>query len=404
MPIDHRNIGKDLELFALDDQLGHGLPMWLPAGAAIRHELERFVVDLERGAGYRHVCTPPLAKRSLYERSGHWAHYRDAMFPPMTLDEHALVLRPMNCPHHMRVFAHCERSYRDLPLRVAELGAMFRYERSGVVSGLSRVRAMTLNDGHVFCRDDQVDAELVSVLHLVLHAHDVLGVEPHRWRLSLRGGGEKFVDGDELWDRSASALRGALGALGIAYEEEHGEAAFYGPKIDVQVLDANGREETLSTVQVDFALPARLGLSYVGADGGRRAPVAIHRSLVSTMERMVAHLLERYEGALPAWLAPVQVAVLPVSDAPALRSAADRVVGACLQARLRAELLDARASLASRVRHASLAKVPYVAVVGDREAAHGTVSVRARGAREQVVPAFAFVDDVQAAVAARSRG
>jgi len=404
MPVDHRNIGKDLDLFALDDQLGPGLPLWLPAGAAVRHELERFVIELERGAGYRHVYTPPLAKRSLYERSGHWAHFRDDMFPPMSLDEDALVLRPMNCPHHMRVFASGERSYRDLPLRIAELGAMFRYERSGVVSGLSRVRAMTLNDGHVFCREDQLDAEVVAALQLVRRAHDVLGVEPARWRLSLRGEGDKFVGDDAMWAHSAAVLRAALDALGISYDEEHGEAAFYGPKLDVQVHDANGREETLSTVQMDFVLPARLGLSYVGADGARHAPAAIHRSLVSTMERMVAYLLERYEGALPVWLAPVHVAVLPVSDAAPLRSAADQLVGACLQAGLRVELLDARESLGSRIRRASLAKVPYVAVVGEREAAHSTVSVRSRaGGSERAVPALAFVGDVRAEVAARSR-
>ena len=406
--IDHRSIGKDLDLFALDDQLGPGLPLWLPAGAAIRDELERFVVDLERRAGYRHVHTPPLAKRSLYERSGHWAHFRDDMFPPMSLDDdadsEALVLRPMNCPYHMRVFAHGERSYRDLPLRLAELGAMFRYERSGVVSGLSRVRAMTLNDGHVLCRDDQLDAELAAVFRLVLRAHEVLGVEPRRWRLSLRGDRGKFAGDDARWDRSAEALRAALDALGLPYEEESGEAAFYGPKVDVQVLDANGREETLSTVQVDLVLPGRLGLAYVGADGGRHVPVAIHRSLVSTMERMVAYLLERYEGALPAWLAPVQVVVLPVSDAAALRAAADQLVGACLQAGLRVELADGRESLGSRVRNAAMAKVPYVAVIGEREAAHGTVSVRSRsGSPERVLPALAFVADVQAEVAARRR-
>jgi threonyl-tRNA synthetase len=355
MSVDHRSIGKDLDLFAADDQLGPGLPLWLPAGAVVRHELERFVVDLERKAGYHHVYTPPLAKRSLYERSGHWANFREDMFPAMSLDgddagADALVLRPMNCPHHMRVYEHGgDRSHRYLPLRLAELGAMFRDERSGVVSGMSRVRCMTLNDGHVFCRADQVEAELVSVLQLVRHAHAVLGVEPHRWRLSLRGDGPKFVDDDGLWERSASALRVALDAVGVIADEEAGEAAFYGPKIDVQVLDANGHEETLSTVQVDFHLPARLGLSYVGADGDRHVPVVVHRSLISTMERLVAHLLERYEGALPVWLAPVQVAVLPVSDAAPIRWAAERLVGACVQAGVRASLFDGRDTLSARI-------------------------------------------------------
>jgi threonyl-tRNA synthetase len=426
MSIDHRRIGQELGLFALDEQLGAGLPMWLPRGAAIRRELESFVLELERRAGYQHVYTPPLAKRALYEQSGHWDHFRDDMFPPMRAgraadeganaesesesesDSESLVLRPMNCPHHMRVFAQGERSYRELPLRIAELGAMFRDERSGVISGLSRVRYMTLNDGHVFCREDQVAAEVAAIISLIQYAYELLGVEPHRWRLSMRGDGGKYVANDAMWARSEDILRGALDEAGIAFEEGAGEAAFYGPKIDVQVIDAAGREETLSTVQVDFHLPDRFGLGYVGEDGGNHRVIVVHRSLVSTMERMVAYLLERYEGALPCWLSPVQVVVLPVTDAPAVRAAADRVLGACLASDLRAEMRDARDTLGARIRRSAAEKVPYVAVVGEREAVDGSVSVRERDSQpdrrtDERLPALAFVARVHDAVRSRRR-
>ena len=377
MSLDHRQLGRELGYFASDEILGAGLPMWLPAGAAVRGAIERFVVDLERRAGYQHVYTPPLAKRELYERSGHWENFGDDMFPPIDMGSDELVLRPMNCPHHMRLYAVGERSYRDLPLRIAELGAMFRKERSGVLGGLSRVRGMTLNDGHVFCAPEHVAGELGAVLELMRRCHDALGVEVHRIRLSLRGESGKFADDAAAWAESERALRAALADAGIEYDAEAGEAAFYGPKIDVQVLDAAGREETLSTVQVDAILPRRLGLAYVGADGEDHPPIAIHRSLVSTMERMVAYLLERHAGALPVWLAPVQISVIPVNDE--VDDAARRLANEVRDADLRVELLDARQTLNARIRSAAQAKVPYVAVIGKREAASGNVSVRARG-------------------------
>ena len=379
MSLDHRQLGRELGYFASDEILGAGLPMGLPAGAAVRGAIERFVVDLERRAGYSHVYTPPLAKRELYERSGHWENFGDDMFPPIDMGSDELVLRPMNCPHHMRLYGVRERSYRDLPLRIAELGAMFRRERSGVLGGLSRVRGMTLNDGHVFCAPEHVASELASILELMRRCHDALGVEVHRVRLSMRGEGGKFADDDDAWRDAERALRAALEHAGIEYEPMAGEAAFYGPKIDVQVLDAGGREETLSTVQVDGILPRRLGLSYVGPDGKDHPPIAIHRSLVSTMERMVAYLLERHAGALPVWLAPVQVSVVPVSDDATVDGAARQLVSDALDADLRVELLDARQTVAARVRAAAQAKVPYVAIIGQREAADGSVSVRVRG-------------------------
>lgn len=404
MPVDHRQLGADLDLFASDDLLGLGMPLWLPAGAAIRSELERFVVDLERRAGYHHVYTPPLAKRSMYERSGHLEHFADGMFPPVELDGEPLLLRPMNCPHHVRVFGACERSYRDLPVRIAELGAMFRNERSGVVAGLSRVRCMTLNDGHVFCHADQVHGELAAAVGLIRHAYDVLGVRVHRWRLSLRGEGGKFADDEDAWQRSEAALRSVLDELGVDYEPVAGEAAFYGPKLDVQVLDAGGREQTLSTVQVDYVLARRFGARFVAPDGSDEPPVMIHRSVVSTMERMVAHLLEVHEGWLPSWLAPVQLAVLPVSDP--WHAAADRVVAAALAAGLRAELWDARHTLGARIRRAAQRHVANVAVIGEREAADGTVALRSgrggRSADARSLPALEAVARLAAEVAARA--
>ena len=296
---DHRRIGRQLKIFATDEVIGAGLPLWLPAGAAVRAELERFIVELERAHGYEHVYTPALAKRELYERSGHWAHYRDDMYPPMDVGAEQVVLRPMNCPHHILVFASEPRTVRDLPVRLAELGTMFRFERSGVVGGLSRVRQMTLNDGHVFCAAEQVEGEIAAILGLVDEAYRTLAIPAPVYRLSRRGRGAKYVGEAGMWERSEAMIRSALAGLHVAYEEAEGEAAFYGPKIDLQITDPQGREQTLSTIQVDFSLPSRFDLSFQ-RQATREQPVMIHRSIVSTMERMVAHLLEVHNGALPA--------------------------------------------------------------------------------------------------------
>ena len=398
--MDHRRLGRELGLFASDDMLGAGLPMWLPAGAVVRAQLEAFVLDLERRAGYQHVYTPPLAKRELYERSGHWAHFQEGMFPPIAMGGDELVLRPMNCPHHMRVFAVGERSYRELPLRIAELGAMFRNELSGTLGGLSRVRGMTLNDAHIFCTPEQVDAELDVVIGMMQVAHAVLDVDVHEYRLSLRGDDDKYAGDRASWDGAEDALRRALGRAGIDFVAEEGEAAFYGPKLDVQVLDALGREETLSTIQVDAVLPQRLGVSYVGDDGSDHAPVVIHRSLISTMERMVAYLIERHQGALPVWLAPVQIALLAVADEwePAARALSDdaRAAG------LRVDCLPARQTLNARIREAAIRKIPYVVVLGEREAAGGQLSIRRRDGSAFEVPAAEFISRVAQESADRS--
>jgi threonyl-tRNA synthetase len=375
---DHRRLGRRLRMFTTDDLCGAGLPLWLPAGATVRAELEQFVVDLERRNGYQHVYTPRLAKRELYEQSGHWQHFHDDMYPPMQIGREQFVLRPMNCPHHILVFRSERRHVRDLPWRVAELGTMFRNERSGVVGGLSRVRQMTLNDGHVFCTPDQLESEIVRILAMVQEAYGALRIPAPGYRLSLPADDPKFVPNDDMWRRSEAVLRSTLDSMALPYEEARGEAAFYGPKIDLQVQDPQGREETLSTVQVDFHLPARFQLA--AYDGDRQVqPVMVHRSIVSTMERMVAHLLEVHEGALPVWLSPCQVRLLPVVDGAIDYSFQLR--DRCRAAGLRANVDHRESTLGARVRDAERDRVPFIAVLGQREVDGSTVAVRRRDGR-----------------------
>ncbi len=388
--VDHRKLGRELGVFTSDEACGPGLPLWLPAGAAIRSEIERYIVELEQRNGYQHVYTPVLAKRQLYERSGHWEHYHDDMFPPMDLGGEELVMRPMSCPHHILVFETQRPSLAELPYRLAELAPLFRFERSGVVSGLARTRQMTLSDGHVFCTEDQLQGELTQILQMVNQAYEALAIPQPSFRLSLRDGGAKFIDDDAMWESAEGALRRTLDDLGIAYVEGPGEAAFYGPKIDLQVSDPQGREETLSTIQVDYHHPRRFELdAHKGAEKVR--PVMIHRSIVSTMERMVAHLLEVHNGALPPWLAPVQVCLIPIEPLPEghVGSIRDAFVAEGVRVNI-----DARdATLGARIRAASTAKVPYTAVIGPREAEDGTLALRLRGG-QQLSPM-----SVQAAVA-----
>jgi threonyl-tRNA synthetase len=388
--VDHRRLGRDLELFTTSELVGAGLPLWLPKGSAVRDALATYIIDVERRAGYAHVHTPALARPELYQRSGHLAHYRDDMFAPVGSGDDQVVLRPMSCPHHALVFAARGRSWRELPLRIAELATLFRDERSGVVGGLSRVREMTLNDGHIFCAPEQLSDEIAAAVDLIEKAYGVLGVTEYRYRLSLRGEGDKYVAGDAMWERAESQLREVLDRRGATYDQAPGEAAFYGPKLDVQIRDHRGREETLSTVQVDFHLPVALGLHYAGRDGAAATPVMVHRGVVSTMERMVAHLLEIHAGAFPVWLAPVQVAVLPV--AAEHDASARGVARHLLEAGLRAEVDAGERTVAARVRTAVSAKVPYVAVVGDREVRGGLVGLRLRDGRRSgpmEVPALA---------------
>ncbi len=396
MSHDHRRLGRELDLFDSDPLIGAGLPFWLPDGAAARHEVETYIRELERRAGYRHVYSPVLGKRQMYELSGHWRNFADDMFPPMRVGGDELVLRPSLCPHHALVFKSRQRSHRDLPLRIAELGGQFRAERSGVLGGLGRVRAMWLNDAHNFCALDQVGAEVADVLRLMREAHAALGMAVSSYQLSLRGPGGKYAGDDAMWSRAEGLLRDASAGLPIA--EVPGEGAFYGPKIDIQVADPAGRESTLSTIQVDFHQPVQFGLSYVDSSGARVPPVMLHRSLVGTMERLFAHLIEVHGGAFPAWYAPVQLVALPVNaDQDA---AADRLVSEARAAGLRAEV-DRDGSVANRIRLA--AKVPYVAVIGPHEAPRGEVALRLRDGRQlPPMPAPAALALIGSAVASRS--
>ncbi|MEE4546514.1 threonine--tRNA ligase [Streptomyces sp. V4-01] len=378
---DHRRLGRELALFDTDPLIGAGLPYWLPDGAEIRHALEEYVREAERRAGYRHVYSPVVGKRELYEISGHWSHYRDDMFPPMELGGEQVVLRPSLCPHHALIYRSRSRSYRELPLRLAELGGMFRSELSGVLGGLTRVRAIQLNDAHVFCTLEQVADEARAALGMIRAAYEAMGISAARYRLSLPGPGGKYVAAPEMWRRSAALLTEVLDGSGLAYEAVEGEAAFYGPKIDVQVVDGAGREATLSTVQIDFHQPEQFDLRYVGADGARHRPVMVHRSIVGSVERAVAHLIEVHGGAFPGWLAPTQLAVHPVAVAQFGEAAA--LVERARALGLRAEVSDPeQGSLGARVRAARL--VPYQAVWGPAEAAADRLALRLRGGRRAV--------------------
>ncbi|SCF47327.1 threonyl-tRNA synthetase [Micromonospora matsumotoense] len=397
--IDHRRLGRELDLFVSDPLAGAGLPIWLPAGAAARHAVEEYVRELERRAGYQHVYSPPLGKRELFALSGHLGYFADEMFPPMRLSaDDEFVLRPALCPHHALVYRARGRSYRELPLRVGELGGMYRAERSGVLGGLSRVRAISLNDAHNFCTLEQVGDEVREILRLIREAHAALGVRPAGFRLSLRGSGAKYVGDDASWARAEELLRAALD--GVEHEEAPGEAAFYGPKIDIQIVDAAGRESTLSTVQLDFDKPEKFDLSYTDPSGARRRPVLVHRSLVGSMERLFAYLIEVHQGAFPPWYAPVQLLLLPVDAGQA--DAVARLARRAVDAGLRVEV-DAAGSLGARVRDASRRRVPYVGVVGAREAAVDAVALRLRDGRAlDPMPAADAVGLVGAVVAARS--
>jgi threonyl-tRNA synthetase len=402
---DHRKLGRELELFDTDPLIGAGLPYWLPAGAAIRHALEEYIYDAERKAGYQHVHSPVLGKRELYEISGHWDHYRDGMYPPMTVRQkqggaEEVVLRPSLCPHHALIFRSRSRSYRELPLRMAELGGQYRSELSGVLGGLTRVRSIQLNDGHIFCTLDQVADEVAASLAMIQKAYRDMGIEPARYRLSLASKGAKYVGSQEIWDQATEILKKALADAGLAYEAEEGEAAFYGPKIDIQIEDCSEREASLSTIQVDFYQPERFNLSYIGPDGGKHRPVMVHRSVIGGLERLVAHLTEVRGGAFPAWYAPTQLAVLPVGGGGGGEEVAwaAEVERRALEVGLRAEVVASDDTLGARIRAKRL--VPYLGIVGAREAAAGEVSLRLRDGRQ--LPSVS-AEDALAGILARVR-
>ncbi|MBM7644777.1 threonyl-tRNA synthetase [Scopulibacillus daqui] len=396
---DHRKLGKQLDLFTISQEIGQGLPIWLPKGATIRRIIERYIVDLETACGYKHVYTSHLASVDLYKTSGHWDHYQDDMYPPMKIDNEELVLRPMNCPHHMMVYKHELHSYRNLPVRIAELGTMFRYEMSGALAGLQRVRSMTLNDAHIFCRPDQIQEEFTNVVKLIQKVYKDFGIEDYYFRLSYRDpeNKEKYVDKDDMWEKAQGMLKGAMDALGLDYVEAEGEAAFYGPKLDVQVKTALGKDETLSTVQLDFHLPERFDLSYIGEDGKEHRPVVIHRGVVSTMERFVAFLIEQYKGAFPTWLAPVQAKVIPVASVH--HDYANQVAGQLRRHNIRVEVDERDEKIGYKIREAQTQKIPYMLVVGDQEIETDSVNVRRYGEKSsESIAVNAFIDRLEKAV------
>ncbi|WP_114597591.1 threonine--tRNA ligase [Renibacterium salmoninarum] len=381
---DHRQLGRELDLFASNPLIGPGLPLWLPDGAVIRTELEKLAVEESLRSGYQRVYSPVLAKRELYERSGRWAKFSEDMFPPLRIGNEELVLRPANCPHHAMLFAARPHSWRELPIRYAELGSMFRSELSGVLSGLSRVRQINLDDCHVFCTPEQAQSEVVRGIQAISAGYSILGLEPDYFRLSARDSGTSFAGSASDWAAAESVLKAALDELGLPYRRVAGEAAFYGPKIDVQFFDAAGKEETLSTVQLDFVQPERFDLAYIGDDGAAHRPMMVHRGLFGAMERTVALLIEKHQGKMPPWLAPVQLAVLPVSDTQAARCA--EISAQALAAGIRV-IVDHDGSVGSRVRKTSQRRVSWLAVVGSQESESGKLSLSIPGARPaQLLP------------------
>ncbi|MBK4850527.1 threonine--tRNA ligase [Enterococcus faecium] len=404
---DHRKLGKELDLFMVSPEVGSGLPFWLPKGATIRRTIERYIVDKEVSLGYQHVYTPIMGDVELYKTSGHWDHYQEDMFPPMDMgDGEMLVLRPMNCPHHMMVYKNTIHSYRELPIRIAELGMMHRYEKSGALSGLQRVREMTLNDGHTFVRPDQIKDEFKRTLELMVAVYADFNITDYRFRLSYRdpNNTDKYFDDDAMWEKAQAMLKAAMDELELDYFEAEGEAAFYGPKLDVQVKTALGTEETLSTIQLDFLLPERFDLTYVGEDGeNTHRPVVIHRGIVSTMERFVAYLTEVYKGAFPTWLAPIQATIIPVS-VDAHGDYAYEIKERLQMKGLRVEVDDRNEKMGYKIRASQTKKIPYQLVVGDKELEDATVNVRRYGSKETAVEDLnIFIDAMEAEVKNYSR-
>ncbi|KAA8803984.1 threonine--tRNA ligase [Lactobacillus crispatus] len=403
---DHRTIGRDLDLFFVDPKVGAGLPYWMPKGATIRRVVERYIIDREVADGYQHVYTPVLMNLDAYKTSGHWAHYRDDMFPPMDMgDGEMLELRPMNCPSHIQIYKHHIRSYRDLPLRVAELGMMHRYEKSGALSGLQRVREMTLNDGHTFVALDQVQTEFAKILKLIMDVYKDFDITDYYFRLSYRDpkNTDKYFANDEMWERSQKMLKGAMDDLGLDYVEAEGEAAFYGPKLDIQTKTALGNDETMSTIQLDFMLPERFGLTYVGQDGEEHRPVMIHRGIVGTMERFIAYLTEIYKGAFPTWLAPVQVEIIPV-NLDAHGEYAEKVRQELAKRGFRAEVDTRNEKMGYKIRESQTQKVPYTLVLGDDEMNANGVNVRPYGTdQENSMSLDDFIKEIDADVKSYSR-
>lgn len=394
---DHRKLGKDLGLFMMDELVGKGFPMWLPNGFIVRRELVDYMINQEVARGYQHVMTPSLGNVNLYKTSGHWAHYKDDMFPAMEVDDEAYVLRPMNCPHHMVMFKNSFHSYRDLPIRIAEIANDFRFESSGSLCGLERTRAFTQNDSHIFCRENQIKDEFKKVVELILDVYKDFGFENYSFRLSLRdvNNKEKYFGNDDLWEKSETALREVLNELGADFYEAPGEAAFYGPKLDVQVRSAIGHDVTLSTVQIDYQLPERFELEYVDEDGNKVRPVVIHRAIMGTFDRFMAFLIEETKGQFPLWLAPVQVNVIPVNNEYHLEYA-KKVVSDLKRVGLRVELDDRNEKLGYKMRESQTRKINYNLVLGNKERDELSVTYRKHGKEESVtLPLNDFIDMIK---------
>ena len=386
---DHRKLGKELGIFMFADIVGKGLPMWLPNGFTVRRLLSDYIMNKELELGYEHVMTPSLGNVKLYKKSGHWAHYKDDMFPAMELDDEAYVLRPMNCPHHMVMYKSTLHSYRDLPVRIAEIANDFRFEASGALTGIERARAFTQNDSHIFCRPDQIAQEFKNVAHLILDVYKDFGFKDYSFRLSLRdkNNKEKYFGNDELWEKSENELREVLKEMNVEFYEAEGEAAFYGPKLDVQVKSALGHDVTLSTIQLDYQLPERFELTYVDENGDKVRPVVIHRAILGSLDRFIAFLLEETKGNLPLWLAPTQVQVIPVK-LEYHDEYAKEIVAKLRKAHFRVNNDNRDEKLGYRIREAQLKKIPYQLVLGDNERDNGTVTYRKHGEKKQTTVTF----------------
>ena len=382
---DHRKIGKNLEIFMSHDLVGKGMPLWLPNGAIIRKELENYIYKKEQKLGYKHVYTPCVGTVNLYKTSGHWDHYKENMFPMMKVDEEEFVLRPMNCPHHMLIYANDLHSYRDLPIRIGEFATDFRYEASGAVKGLERVRCMCQNDAHLFVTPEQIGEEFKKVVALILDVYRDFGIKDYKFRLSLRDkeDKEKYFDDDKMWDEAENKLREVLNEFGIEYYEAVGEAAFYGPKLDVEVKPAIGPEVTLSTCQLDFLLPRRFELSYIDKDGTKQIPVVLHRAIFGSFDRFTAFILEETKGILPLWLSPVQVNIIPVNNEYHLEYAS-KVKDILEQNNLRVELDSREEKLSYKMRESQTKKIPYTLILGDKEKDTNTISYRVHGSNETI--------------------
>lgn len=400
---DHRKIGKDLSLFMTDDLIGQGLPMFLPKGYTIWNELETYIRDKEIRLGYQHVLTPCIGTVNLYKTSGHWDHYKENMFPAMEVDDETFVLRPMNCPHHMMIYANAPHSYRELPIRLAEIAHDFRYEASGALKGIERGRHFCQNDSHLFVTPEQIKDEFKSVVDLIFDVYKDFGITNYRCVLSLRDPDdkEKYHDDDEMWNTAEQALRDTLDSIGIEYTEEIGEAAFYGPKLDVNVKPAVGAEYTLSTCQLDFCLPAKFDLKYVDADGSKKTPVVLHRAILGSLDRFMAYILEETKGKLPTWLAPVQVKVLPLSDKYVDYS--EKIYEKLLDEGIRAEIDTRDEKIGYKIREARLEKVPYMLVLGQKEEESGEVAVRSRFAGDEGAKNFdEFVKSIKEEISTKT--